>query len=229
MRLFLQLVDLIFFLSYHVVFLVNVMQLLLQLLLQFLDDRLLCLELSLLVGNLALELVDLRRCVGQPVLRGLKLSLRTHAHVVDLSQAGLILLLDGLNLLLSIVIDLAHCLCVVLLHGLDVVLQGKDLILLDFDLVRMVFHLLVRVRGVLVIDGGLSLMEFVCFLLLLFLEFLVAGGVFKHLLVVLVALAFKLLVLLLCKFLDGFLELLFHLLLCYVELLVFVSVLKLHA
>ena len=148
---------------------------------------------------------------------------------MDLSQAGLILLLDGLDLFLGVVIDLAHCLSVVFLHGLDLLLEMLDLVLLDFDLVSVVLHLLVCVGSVLVIDRGLSLMELVCFFLLLFLEFLVAGGVFEHLLVVLVAFAFKLLVLLLCKLLDGLLKFFFHLLFGNVELLVFVSVLKLHA
>ena len=59
LRLLLQLVDLVFFLSDHVVFLMDVVQLFLQLLLQLLDDSFLSLELSLLVGDLTLKLVNL--------------------------------------------------------------------------------------------------------------------------------------------------------------------------
>ena len=148
---------------------------------------------------------------------------------MHLSQTGLVLLLNSFDFFLSIVIDLAHSLCIVFLHSFNFLLQLLNLILLYLDLVSVVLRLLISVGSVFIVDLGLGLMELASFFFLLLRQLLIASGIFKHFLIVLVALALKLFVLLLSKLLDSFLKFFFHLLLGDVQLLIFVSVLQLHA
>ena len=144
------------------------------------DLLLLFLKLELLVTNEAHESLKLRLNICQLVLCDLKVGLRSKTHVGDLVEACLVLLLNLTNFLLSVIIDLIHHFLVVPFHGLNGLLKMSDLLLLLVDSILVVLLLLIDLLSVLLIDCGLSITELPGFLLLLFLESLVASGILKH-------------------------------------------------
>ena len=147
---------------------------------KFLDLLLLFLKLELLVANEAHESLELRLNFSQLVLCNLKVGLRSQTHVGDLVEACLVLLLNLANLLLCVIINLIHHFLVVTFHGLNGLLKMSNLLFLLVDSILVVLLLLIDLFSVLFIDCGLSVTELPGFLLLLFLESLVASGILEH-------------------------------------------------
>ena len=190
-----------------------------QLLLVFL----LFIQLDLLVIDPAGECLDLRLYVSKLVFGDLQISLGAQTHVRHLIQTGLVFLLDLTDLRLSVLGDLLHRLIIVPLHRFDVVAEVGNLLVFFGDSVLMVLLLLVHLLGVFLVDCSLGISKLSSFLLLLLLEGLVASCVFQHALRVLIPSCFKLLVVFLCLELQLLLELVFNLVLACLELLNFAS------
>lgn len=91
--------------------------------------------------------------------RELKLCTRPQTHVSDLTQVSLVLRFDLFNLLACIIVNLGHCLSVLLFDLLDCSFELLYLVLLDFDVIVVGAHLLVELLLVLFDHVLLNLSE----------------------------------------------------------------------
>ena len=117
-----------------------------------------------------------------------------------------------------VIINLIHHFFVVALHGLYGLLEMSDLLFFLVDRILVVLLLLVDLFSMLFIDCSLSITELPGFLLLLFLESLVARGILKHALRVLIASSLELLMILLLLNFQLLFKLVFNLILVGFEL-----------
>ena len=180
-------------------------------LLQLFNGLPLVLQLSALILDISLKGLNLTRSLSQFVLGGLKVGLRSQAHLFDLVQTIGILLLNLLDFIVSIVVDLVHGLSVVLLQVFNLVFQLEDLGLLGVNEVLVLSLQLIHLLGVLLKDGHFDLMELSLFLLMLIEQGLVTCSILQHSLRILILLLFELNMVLFMNVLDLLLKGLFHL------------------
>ena len=120
--------------------------------------------------------------------------------------------------MLRVIIYLIHHFLVVALHGLNGLLEMSDLLFFLVDRILVVLLLLVDLFCVLFIDCSLSITELPSFLLLLLLESLVARGILKHALRILIASSLELLMILLLLNFQLLFKLVFNLILVSIKL-----------
>lgn len=179
-------------------------------------------KLQLLVLTLSLELVNFSFNFCQLVPSDLKVSLSFKAHVLDLGLVSCVLLDNLIVLCLTILHDLSHHFLIVTLQSLNFLFELMNESPLFVYKIIVIFLVHIHSRGVLIVDLLLGGREGIQIRLLLCLQLVVTSSVLEHLLVVLIASGFKLLMLLLLQELQLFFKILLDVVLLGEELLVFV-------
>jgi hypothetical protein len=195
-----------------VILLLDVDGLLVDLVFEFINVLLLLFQLLFFILDVPRKLIDLRIRVLKLVLCVLKISLASKSHVVDKTQTFVVLLFDIIYFLFCVLLDLPHCLFVVLHHRFNLSFQMLNLLSLNHHEVVVVLQLVIGRRFMLILQGLQRLSVMTLLFLLLLLQLLVPRCVVQHFLGVLALLLFDFFTLFLCQVFDLLLEIVLHLL-----------------